>query len=601
MKFSVLIPTYNRRDLLYRTLSAVFAQEFPADDFEVIVVVDGSDDGTVAMLQSLRPRCGFRFLYQPNRGLPAARNVALNEAQGELVLILDDDILCAPSLLRKHTEQHSHAKDLLVFGPVPLHPDSPPSLVSEQWTMYCKHFLDRLKRENGCGPPLKLWLAASAPAVNRSIPRRLLVDLGCCDEEMKDCHEDWDLGIRLWKAGVRFHFQPDAIAYHFYAKSDRDLVEKEAPLIARGEIALSRKHPEYRPLSMLAQMGSGSLRKRIFVDAAVNLPFSFERVLRPPFLAFNSLRMTPMFNRAGARLLSYRSSLKIYNEAARVIGSRKGLKAEFGMRLPVLAYHHVGDSRPGTYRDLSVPPDLFERHIKWLRRMGYRSISPADWVRWCRDGTGLPPKPVLLTFDDAFADITKYALPMLQHYGFGATVFVVTGYIGGTNAWDKARGSAIHPLMTSEQLRFWANQGIEFGAHSRTHPDLAAVSTQAAEDELLRSRDELAALLERKITAFAYPYGRYNEAVTDFARKVFELAFTTEQGLNNLNTDLVRLKRSCIGPQDSVVDLEFLLRWGMGRLPHLPAKIKTLRQPLPSVTRRFLRGKYFDRGAKSSN
>ncbi|MGA8728533.1 MAG: glycosyltransferase family 2 protein, partial [Terracidiphilus sp.] len=304
MKFSVLIPTFNRRDVLSRTLSTVFAQEFPADEFEVIVVVDGSTDRTVEMLQGLQPRCGFRFINQPNHGLPAARNVAFKAAKGDLVLILDDDILCDPLLLRKHEEQHSAANNLVVFGPVPLHPDSPPGLVAEQWDTWSNQFLDRLERGNGCDPSSSFWVAASSPAVNRSISRKLLASLDYCDEAMKDCHEDWELGIRLWKAGVHFHFQPDAIAYHLYVKSDRVLVQQDAPLFARGEVALSRKHPEYRPLSMLGAMGSGSWRHRMFVAAAVRLPFSLELILRPLFVILNSLRMNSRFNRAGMRLLT---------------------------------------------------------------------------------------------------------------------------------------------------------------------------------------------------------------------------------------------------------------------------------------------------------
>jgi peptidoglycan/xylan/chitin deacetylase (PgdA/CDA1 family)/glycosyltransferase involved in cell wall biosynthesis len=573
MKVSVLIPTYNRRDVLFRTLSAIFAQEFPAREYEVVVVVDGSNDGTLEMLQSLQPRCGFRFFCQRNRGLPAARNVALKAAEGELVLILDDDIVCSPSLLRKHFEQHSAADNLVVFGPVPLHPDSPRGLVAEQWTTWSERFLDRLKRQDGCDHTSKFWLAASAPAVNRSIRRSMLLALGGCDEGMKDCHEDWDLGIRLWKAGVHFRFQPEAIAYHYYIKSDRDLVEKEARPLARGEVALSRKHPEYRPLSLLGNMGAESWRRRMFVAAATTLPFSLEPVLRPLFLALNSLRSTPKLNRAGMRLLSYRVGLKIYREAARVTGSRKELKARFGMRLPVLAYHHVGTPKAGTYPDLSVSPERFEHHIQWLYRMGYRSISPVEWLRWYREGTGLPQKPVLLTFDDAFADISKYALPIVRRYGFGATVFVVTGHIGGTNAWDEARGSAIHPLMTAEQIRYWAAQGIEYGAHTATHPDLTTIPARAATEEMLRSRDELAKLLGRSVTAFAYPYGRCNKEVCDSARDAFELGFTTSEGLNNLGTDCLALKRSCIGRYDSVVDVECLLRWGVRPLPHWRAKL----------------------------
>ena len=82
--------------------------------------------------------------------------------------------------------------------------------------------------------------------------------------------------------------------------------------------------------------------------------------------------------------------------------------------------------------------------------------QPAAGFRWRREGKGLPDKPVLLTFDDGYADLAEYALPVLRRYGFGAGVFIVTGQVGGTNAWDEARSSGTHHLLTREQIRYWA-------------------------------------------------------------------------------------------------------------------------------------------------
>lgn len=562
MTFSVLIATRNRRDVLTRTLDALFAQEFPAGDYELVVVDDGSTDGTPQMLERLEPRCRLTVLAQPHRGLPAARNAALAAAAGEFVLILDDDIICSPGVLTAHAERHAIGGDRVVFGPVPLHPDSPPGLVAESWTEWSDRFLDSLAQgSNGAGPGA-FRIAATSPAVNRSMRRSLLASLGGCDEAMKDCHEDWDLGIRLWKAGVPFDFQPAAVAYHLQTKSDRDLVQSDARLFAKGEVALSRKHGEYRQLSALASIGGGRLRHRALVSVATRLPFPIDYALRLPFLALSGLRQRPAAGRAAARLLGYRSSVEIYREAARCVGSHEALRREFGVRLPVLAYHHVGTPKPGSYEDLSVSPARFAQHVRWLHRRGYRSISPAEWVQWVRHGTPLPPKPVILTFDDAFADIAEHALPVLQRYGFGATVFVPTDHIGGTNAWDEARGSAIHPLMSASQLREWADRGIELGAHGRTHCDLAAVPPAVAAQELAASRRELAPIGGRAVTACAYPYGSYSDGVCDSARELFDVAFTTDEGLNGLDTDLFRLRRTCVGHRDTVVDLEYMLRFG---------------------------------------
>src|SRR5262245_35010670 len=102
MEISVVIATYNRRALLARSLQTVFEQDLPSDQYEIIVVIDGSNDGTLEMLSQWEPRCGFRVLCQENLGQAAARNAGINAARGRLVLFLDDDILVPPHLLRTH-------------------------------------------------------------------------------------------------------------------------------------------------------------------------------------------------------------------------------------------------------------------------------------------------------------------------------------------------------------------------------------------------------------------------------------------------------------------------------------------------------------------
>src|SRR5665213_3861512 len=102
MIISIIIPTYNRRDVLARTLPTVFGQDFSPELYEVIVVVDGSFDGTVEMLRTYTPRCSFRILDQVNRGPAAARNAGLEVSRGRLVLFLDDDIRCGPDLIKQH-------------------------------------------------------------------------------------------------------------------------------------------------------------------------------------------------------------------------------------------------------------------------------------------------------------------------------------------------------------------------------------------------------------------------------------------------------------------------------------------------------------------
>src|SRR6266545_4103110 len=118
------------------------------------------------------------------------------------------------------------------------------------------------------------------------------------------------------------------------------------------------------------------------------------------------------------------------------------------MATPALLYHHVGPHIPNPrYAGLSIPTEQFERQIRWLARKGYIGIRPADWLAWRRGGRTLPPKAVLLTFDDGYADFPDHALPILQRWGFGAAVFVITKKIAVTNPWDGAL------LMSASQMR----------------------------------------------------------------------------------------------------------------------------------------------------
>jgi peptidoglycan/xylan/chitin deacetylase (PgdA/CDA1 family) len=232
------------------------------------------------------------------------------------------------------------------------------------------------------------------------------------------------------------------------------------------------------------------------------------------------------------------------------------------VQLPVLLYHHVGPSRAGTFPELTVSAERFARHVRWLARRGYVGIRPADWLAWCRNGQGLPRRPVLLTFDDAYADLTTYALPVLRRHNFGGAVFVVTRHIGDENKWDRLRGSEAHRLMTADQIRDWAVRGIEFGAHGRTHADLTILSDRQLREEIDGSRNDLADVTGLKVPAFAYPFGRTNEAVRNRVRAVFDCAFSCDEGLNTASADRYGLCRSMVRPDDSTVALVCRVRFG---------------------------------------
>lgn len=126
-RFSVVIPTYRRRDRVVRNVQALAEQDF--SDFEAIVVDDGSDDGSAEALRALEVPFPLAVLEQENQGAAGARNVGARAARGEILLFLDDDMEAASSLLAEHERSHREGADLVV-GDMPLHPDSPAGLLS---------------------------------------------------------------------------------------------------------------------------------------------------------------------------------------------------------------------------------------------------------------------------------------------------------------------------------------------------------------------------------------------------------------------------------------------------------------------------------------
>jgi GT2 family glycosyltransferase/peptidoglycan/xylan/chitin deacetylase (PgdA/CDA1 family) len=564
----VVIATYNRGELLARTLPTVLGQDFPSDDFEVIVVVDGSTDGTAEHLRALRSPCLLRVIEQSNRGQAAALNVGLGAARGHLALFLDDDTVCDSRLIREHLAAHRNGFPAVVLGPVRVAPESPQTLATDWLRTWSED--DSFQLTPRMEPR---WPCVSVGRPNTSAPRSALLACGGFDEALTGARDDLDLGFRLWKSGLRFRYQRTAMAQQIYVKSVRDLILKDAVRCGRNEFLLCGKHPEYRPHSALARLSEGNFAKRLAREIAARLPLSPGPLLAPALAAAGWLRGFPRIRRWGVRLLQARMGIAIYRSALAVAGSWPALRQHFGLRLVVLLYHHVGVRRPGTYPKLTVSPEQFERQVRWLSKRGYVGIRPSDWLAWCREGRPLPAKPILLTFDDAYADTAESVFPVLKAYSFSGGVFVVTSQVGGTNAWDVARGWGTSRLMTGEQIQAWAAHGIEFSAHSRTHPDLTMLGERELAQEVEGCAQDLSATLGTRVVSFAYPYGSYNEEVRKCVQQSFDLAFTCDGGLNYLCTDLYRLRRTDVLPDESLFEFACRVRWGWNPILRLRARL----------------------------
>ena len=549
LKLSVIISTYNRREvLLSESLPSVFNQDLAPDKYEVIIVVDGSTDGTGAALRELHPACSPHIVEQTNQGLSKSRNTAIALAKGELVTFVDDDIVCRPDVFRRHVEAHTDTEPVVVHGAIFQAPGMSASILGNANEAWYHRYNRRLSAHGGAIWPEGIFLIS-----NSSTPRSTLLACGGLDEDLP-AMDDFELGLRLWKSGVKFQYLPEAVAYELSVKSSRSFLFNDGEAFGRTEVMLCRKHPDYRPRSvLLTSFGRTVWWRRIPRRIALQMPVSPAYLLTLPIWLCEKLCRFPIMQKAGLFLLEIGRRFTEFRAALKETGSWKNFHREFAMRLPVLLYHHVGPPQPGTHPSLTVSPASFEHQVRWLARRGNQGICPADWLRWRLEGKGLPDKPVLFTFDDGYADLAEYALPVLRHHGFGAAVYVVTGQLGGTNAWDEARGSGTHRLMTAEQIRYWAAHGIEFGAHSRNHTDLTTLTPEKLKEEVLGSGTDIENLLGARVVSFAYPFGFYTEEVVECVRGAFNLAFgisPQNPGINYLVTDPHLLQRTMVQPGD---------------------------------------------------
>ncbi len=190
----------------------------------------------------------------------------------------------------------------------------------------------------------------------------------------------------------------------------------------------------------------------------------------------------------------------------------------------ILTYHSI-DS---TGSPISVAPRAFVAHARWLAS-GRVRVVPLDTLAAAPDRDD-GRDVVAITFDDGFANFARYAAPPLCEYALPATVFVVSGHVGRTNAWGGRSAPNIPtlPLLDWPALEPLAARGFTIGAHTRTHPSLDARSGAALAEEILGGAEDLKQRLGVRPTSFAYPYGATSADATILARKHFACAVTTE-------------------------------------------------------------------------
>lgn len=211
-----------------------------------------------------------------------------------------------------------------------------------------------------------------------------------------------------------------------------------------------------------------------------------------------------------------------------------------GNKFPILTYHSIDDG--GSV--VSTSRATFSRQMGCLHEAGYRTVSVGDVAAHLEAKRPFPANAVAITFDDGYQNVYREAFPVLEKYGFRATVFLITDYCGKFNDWPgDSIGVQRQPLLSWAEIRELQAHGFEFGSHTATHVDLTKVPFARVESEIRQSKAEIQSRLGSEAALFAYPYGTYNRAIKGIVQETFAAACSTKLGKVQLDSDPFLLNR----------------------------------------------------------
>ncbi len=192
---SVIIPTHNRERVLCKCLKALNNQTYPTEKYEIIIINDGSTDGTEEMLEGLEIKPALVYIYQEQTGPAGARNRGIENAQGEYIIFIDDDIIVTPEFIERHLQKQKENEKVIVHGPV-IYTNNPDNPTSEE-------------------QKITDFSRAFFATGNVSIRKKYLLEAGLFNENFQEYGwEDLELGYRLQNMRLKAVKEPEASGFH---------------------------------------------------------------------------------------------------------------------------------------------------------------------------------------------------------------------------------------------------------------------------------------------------------------------------------------------------------------------------------------------------
>jgi peptidoglycan/xylan/chitin deacetylase (PgdA/CDA1 family) len=557
-ELSVIIAARLTEPALGACLAALFRQTYPAVRFEVVLVLMvGEARPAVAPIAATPYR--LRVLRASGSTRGAALNLGADAATGHLCLFLGARTLADPALIAEHIQGHQEHADIIGAGSI-------------HWCMprdaegFARQVGAEMRaRQAGWARNPDPVSALACDCRNMSVPRAAFLAAGGFAEDLPG-GLGAELAGRLQAQGYTCVYLPAAEVAQDVAKQT-SVAGAAAQHTGSVAWALYQRHPALLPALGLGAFNSTSVRALLMrrLLLALHTP---PRVL---------LALSRALGQAawGAEWHRFVAAYCYWSGVRRVVANHD-LWARLIRPPVILMYHAVGKpvERPARYR---IPASRFARQMAWLHRRHYPVITLEEFARDRRAYRLPPARAVIVTFDDGYADNGALAQPILRRYGFPATIFLVSGAVGGTNQWDRDGELVGRPLLTWSDIQTLRAAGVSFGAHTRNHVPLTEVSPVEVTCEVAGSRADLEQALGSPACLFAYPHGRHDAGTqAAVAAAGFLGACCSYAGLNDPVVAQFALRRSEIRGTDSLLGFA-LLPW-LGRARLLPRRLSWRRQ-----------------------
>jgi peptidoglycan/xylan/chitin deacetylase (PgdA/CDA1 family) len=512
---SVLIATCGRHASLGRCLRALGDQTQDPATFEVVVVDTDPTEATLRLLASLETQFALRVVRRVGVDSTAALAAAVAASEGRVCIFLGERVAAAPKLVAAHLAGHAANERTVGVGTLTHELPDDRDWYARAAAIASNRRFDAVRDERRIG-----WRHVQAE--NFSATREALDEAGGLPGISPLSAAIAELAFRLDAAGYRASFLADAHGVRQSDDSGRQLLaEREHDGAAHAELAT--RHPSMTP-GLLGWFADAGPRELIVRRSVLTLR------ARPSLLAALG-RLVPGADRK-QQWFTFVSNCAYWTRVRERLTRDEWKQLARGV--PVLLYHAFSEHDESNR--FVISRRVFARQMRVLSLLGFSVLAYDAFVELIRDGRLPPPRTVVLTIDDGYADNGEIAAAVLERHGFGATIFLVSGRLGGVNDWSEAAPLRGRGLLSVPQLDSLRRRGIEFGAHTRTHACLPDVADETVAEEVESSRWDLEETLGISIRTFAYPYGRLDDrAIAAVERTGFVSACTTDPRLARLD------------------------------------------------------------------